>query len=133
FLIGGITLAGVVQLLYFFFAREVWHIYALNVLDGLAYAMQVPTWLAIYTRHIDKKHEGTEWMLHSNAIGLGYAAAAALGGVLAERFGFRNIFLITAAFLFASAAMLLTLRGKLYVSDAGDGDGILDGHKSLTR
>jgi predicted MFS family arabinose efflux permease len=59
-------------------------------------------------------------MLHSNAIGLGFAITSAIGGVLAERFGFRVIFLVAAAMLFASVAAILPVGPKLYVTD-GDG------------
>lgn len=119
-MIAGVLLAACVQLAYIFFAREMWQIYIIQVVNGLAYALQVPTFLAIFTRHIDRYREGTEWMLHSNAIGLGFAIAGAVGGVLAERFGFQIIFLLSSGMLFASALAFLPMRKLLFVTD-GDG------------
>lgn len=106
----GSCLASVVPLLYYFFANEVWHVFALEALNGIGYAMMVPTYLAIFTRHIDKYKEGTEWTLHSNAVGLGFAAAAGLGGLMAERYGFRVIFLLVSATMFLGTVILLSIR-----------------------
>lgn len=119
--IGAVVMA-IVPLLYYLFAREVWHVFALEVLNGIAYALHIPTWLAIFTRHIDKHKESSEWTLHSNAIGLGFAASAAIGGVLAERFGFRVLFLIVSAFMFLGAVVLLLVKDSML-----DGDGRDDG------
>lgn len=127
-MIVGVVMAAAVQLGYYFFAREMWHVYVLSAVDGLAYALQVPTYLAIFTRHIDKYREGTEWMLHSNALGLGFAMAAALGGVIAERFGFRVIFLVAAIMMLSSLAVLLPIRNKLFVTD-GDGRSEMAAHR----
>lgn len=117
FMIVGCIITSTVPLLYYFYAREVWHLFALETLNGIGYAMQVPTWLAIFTRHIDKHRESSEWTLHSNAIGLGYAATAAVGGVLADRFGFRVIFLLVSAVSFLGTVALLFIKDQMLASD----------------
>lgn len=119
----GVLITGIVPLLYYFFAKEVWHVFAFETLNGIGYAMSVPTWLAIFTRHIDKHKESSEWTLHSNAIGLGFAAAAAVGGVLADRFGFRVLFLLVSALTFMGAVALLFIKDQMLASD-GRGDGL---------
>jgi len=116
----GSVIASTVPLLYYYFAREVWHVFAFEVLNGIAYAMHVPTWLAIFTRHIDKHKESSEWTLHSNAIGLGFAATAAIGGVLADRFGFRVLFLLVSAFMFLGTVILLLIKDEMLASDGRD-------------
>ncbi|MEY4744361.1 MAG: hypothetical protein RL272_306 [Candidatus Parcubacteria bacterium] len=123
FMIVGSLIASIVPLLYYFFAKEVWQVFAFEALNGIGYALQVPTWLAVFTRHIDKHRESSEWTLHSNAIGLGFAAAAAVGGVLAERFGFKAIFIIVSAFMFMGTAALLFIKDEMLASD-GRGDGL---------
>ena len=75
--------------------------------------MMTPTWLAVFTRHIDKHKECREWTLHSNMVGLGFATAAAFGGVLAERFGFRIIFLLVSAGIFLGVIALARIRKDL--------------------
>lgn len=123
----GSVIASLVPLLYYFFAKDVWHVFLLEALNGVGYALMVPTWLAIFTRHIDKQKENIEWTLHSNAIGLGFAAAAAMGGVLAERFGFRVIFLIVSGVMFLGTVSLLSIKEEIMDGDrrlkSGDGFG----------
>ncbi|HTM67753.1 MAG TPA: MFS transporter [Candidatus Binatia bacterium] len=117
FMIVGCIISAVVPLLYYFYVRETWQLFAVETLNGVGYAMQVPTWLAIFTRHIDKHRESTEWTLHSNAIGLGFAATAAFGGVLADRFGFRVLFLLVSAVMFMGTVALLFIKDEMLASD----------------
>lgn len=113
--------SAIVPLLYFSFAAHVWHIYLIQVINGVANGLYVPTWLAIFTRHIDKHKESTEWMIHSNLIGLGFAVSAALGGVLADKFGFRVVFILVSAALFLGTIVLMLVRSGI------DGDRGADG------
>lgn len=120
FMIVGCIISSVVPLLYYFYVREVWQLFAVETLNGVGYALQVPTWLAIFTRHIDRHRESSEWTIHSNAIGLGFAAAAAVGGVLADRFGFRVLFLLVSAFMFMGTVALLFIKDEMLASDGHD-------------
>lgn len=113
----GYIIAALTPLCYFLFVTEIWQVYLVEVIHGIGYGMMVPTYLAMFTRHIDRQRENFEWTLHSNAVGLGYAAAAALGGVMADRFGFRPMFLVTSIFMMLSPVVLLFIRNHLYKSD----------------
>ena len=131
FMVAGSALGVVVPLLYYFLASRVWHVYAIEVVSGIANGMMVPTYLAIFTRHIDKNRENTEWMLHSNTVGIGYAAAAAAGGVLAEKFGFRPLFLVVAGILALGTLILVVIKKDIIESDringlADDGRAVKD-------
>lgn len=108
-LISGTLLAAFAPIA-FLFARVVWHIYAIQCVSGIAWACMFPTYMAIFTRHIDKKNEGFEWSLRSVAYGLGYAVASGLGGVIAEKFGFRIALIANATSLILGALILLLLR-----------------------
>jgi MFS family permease len=112
-LVVGSVIASAVPLLYYLFAERIWHVYALEALNGVGFALAVPTWLAIFTRHIDSHRESTEWTLHSNAIGFGFAAASAVGGLMAERYGFRVIFLLVSAFMFLGTVAILWVKEEL--------------------
>lgn len=92
-LVTGSFLSALVPFLYFF-ASEVQHIYMIQALYGVSLALAVPPWFAIFTRHIDKAHENIEWSFESVAIGISGASAAALGGIMAQKFGFQSVFLI---------------------------------------
>lgn len=97
----------------FLMAREVWHVYLLQAVMGLIMAFAFPAYAAIFTRHIDRRHEGFEWSLHSLAVGLGFAGASAAGGLLADRYGFSIIFILVALFLVFGAALLLCVKDQV--------------------
>ena len=109
FLAGGFLNALIVSM--FYFAQEIWHIYALHFFLAIADSMLVPPFYAIFTRHIDKGKEGFEWSLYSSfSLGAGTALGAALGGILATIAGFRVVFLLTGILTFIFAIILLFLR-----------------------
>src|SRR3989344_3824954 len=93
FMVVGSTLISIVPFAYLFVTLPI-HLYLAQVILGIGGALTNPGWFAIFTRHIDKGKEGTEWTLENVSIGLVSAGAAALGGIMAERFGFHNLFLI---------------------------------------
>ena len=83
-----------ISVLFFIFAKTPLHIYLIQAFFGIAMAVAVPAWYGIFTRHIDKLKENQEWSLDSIAIGIGAATSAALGGILANRYGFQTVFII---------------------------------------
>ena len=89
----GTFLIALVPFLYLFASTST-HVYMVQALYGIGAAFAIPPWYAIFTRHVDKMQENVEWSLDSIAIGIGAAASAALGGLLAERFGFQFVFLL---------------------------------------
>ena len=78
----------------YIFASSANHIYLIQAIYGIGAAFTIPPWYAIFSRHLDKMRENVEWSMDSIAIGVGAAGAAAVGGILAERFGFQFVFII---------------------------------------
>ena len=103
-MVGGSTLIALVPFMYLF-ASESKHIYIIQALYGIGLAFSIPPWYAIFSRHLDKMHENIEWSLDSISIGVAAAVAAALGGVLATKFGFHFVFLIGGVFAICGAFM----------------------------
>jgi MFS family permease len=97
----------------FMFARYPWHIYVIQVVNGLGCALSYPGWLAIFTRHIDRNHESLEWSLYYTAIDLGSALTAALGGFIASAFGYQNLFALVGILSLLGTAFLMGVTGKL--------------------
>ncbi len=93
FMIAGSTLVSIVPFIYLFISTPL-HLYMAQAILGVGGALANPGWFAIFTRHIDKGKEGTEWTLENVSVGLAAAGTAAVGGVLAQNFGFQNLFLI---------------------------------------
>jgi hypothetical protein len=116
FLVGGLYVANLIPIGYLF-STNVFHIFALEFIRGLAMACVVPSWSAIFTRHINEGWEAFSWSIESTAIGLAAGFAAAFGGILATVLGFRTVFVLVSLFGLASASVLLIIRNKLFARD----------------
>src|SRR3989338_8309725 len=86
FMVAGYTLISIVPFAYLFVTLPI-HLYIAQVILGIGGALTNPGWFAIFTRHIDKGKEGTEWTLENIGVGLAAAGAAAICGILAPRLG----------------------------------------------
>jgi MFS family permease len=112
FMVVGLFIVALVPIGYLF-STEPWHIYAFQILHALGMAMTLPSWLAIFTRHIDKGKEAFEWSLETTSIGTGAGIAGGLGGVLAFLFDFKIIFIFVSALTMSSAILLLFIRNDI--------------------
>lgn len=99
----GIT---VIPLLYIFVTTPA-HLYIVQLFYGFFAAVAFPSWMAIFTRHIDKDKEGLEWGVYQTLIDMGMAASASLGGFLAYRFGFAPLFTVISIISFFGTLFLL--------------------------
>src|SRR4030042_5032587 len=97
FLFWGMCIANLVPLGYIF-STEIWHLFFLEMIRGLAMACVIPTWAAMFTKHIDKGWEAFSWSLESTSIGFAFGFAAALGGLAANLLGFKVVFLLVSLF-----------------------------------
>jgi hypothetical protein len=106
FLVVGLFIGSIVPF-GFLFAKTPGHVYLLQAINAVGMAMFLSGWQAIFTRHIDKGKEATEWGLDATGLGFGIGAAGAIGGWAVTSFGFGIIFagvgvlgLISVVFLF---------------------------------
>ena len=107
-LIIGSFLFSIVPIIYIF-STEIWHIYLAQFLNGLGAAISYPGWQVLFTRYLDKNKEGYEWSVYDTTVGLGTAATAAIGGYVAEMFGFNALFVIVAILSFLGTILLGSL------------------------
>ncbi|MEK7645876.1 MAG: MFS transporter [Patescibacteria group bacterium] len=107
-LIIGSTLIAIVPFAYLF-AHSIIHIYIIQAVYGVGIAFIVPPWYAIFSRHLDKTHESFEWTLDSMSVGLAAAGAAALGGIVAQRFGFNLVFVLGGVFAIFGGLMQIRI------------------------
>src|SRR3990167_9328941 len=106
---GGLLNALLISL--YFFATNILHVYLLQFFIGIADAMIIPPFYAIFTRHIDKGKEGFEWALYSSfSLGAGSALGGALGGIFATLVGFRAMFPLIGMLSFLATVMMLFLK-----------------------
>jgi MFS family permease len=116
FLVAGMYMSSLVPFGYIF-ATQPWHILTLEALRGLAMACVVPTWYALFTRHVDKGREAFSWSIESTGIGIAASFAGAGGGILAAAFGFKLVFLLLGVFGILSSSALLFIKPHLFHKD----------------
>jgi len=98
-----------------------WHIYLLQVLFAIGMAMALSGSSAIFTRHIDRGKEATEWGVDATLVGLGIGIAGALGGLIAASFGFGALFVLVGILGITAAVVLLSILKLLSPRSLGKG------------
>lgn len=114
----------------YLFSSAPWHIYFFQIIHAAGMAMTLPSWLAIFTRHIDKGKEAFEWGMATTSIGTGAGIAGGLGGIMAGVFGFDILFIFVSIFTLLSAVLLLFVKNNIF---AKDGDGFFIPMKSVVE
>lgn len=97
----------------FIFAKFPWHIYCLQAVHAVAMAMSLSGWSAIFTRHIDKGREATEWGLDATSVGIGTGISGAVGGWAVIKFGFNPVFATVGILGIIGAILLLGLKNEI--------------------
>ena len=87
----------------YIFSYLPWHIYLLQTILSLGISMNISAYPAVFTRHIDKGRESFDWSTRAAMIGIGAGVAGALGGIVANRFGFNVLFIGIIVFVLTSA------------------------------
>jgi MFS family permease len=110
-LILGTLLISMVPFIYVY-ADHINFIYIAQIVYGLGSGFAYPTWLGLWTTHIDSKHESFEWSLYSTLTGLGTAATAAIGAAIAQFIGFTYTFMLVGAMSLLGCFILFGLEKK---------------------
>lgn len=116
FMFLGTLISGLVPFGYLMSSRP-WHIYSFEILYAVTMAMVVPSWSAIFTRHIDKGKEAFEWGTRSTVLGFGVGIAGAIGGLLVAILGFKTVFVFVGIFTIFSALLLLFIHKEISPRD----------------
>ena len=88
-------------------------VYASQALYGLGEALSYPSWLAIFTRHVDKKKTGFEWGLYYTLTDLFGAVTAGAGGAIASHLGFKPLFMMVGTMSLVGSSVLLFFYREL--------------------
>lgn len=90
-------------------------LYIVQFLLGFFTAFTFPTYMAIFTRHIDKEKEGTEWGVYFTLTDLTGAALAAVGGYIAVSEGFPALIVTVVVISVIGALLLWPIRRYIKV------------------
>lgn len=112
FLVIGIIISGLVPIGYIFSYLPI-HIYLLEVIYAIGMALAIPAWGGIFTRHIDKGKEATEWSVESTVLGIGTGISGAIGGLFVAMFGFKILFVIVSIFVILGGLIPLLIYKEI--------------------
>ncbi len=104
-LVVSLMLAGLTSFSYVL-VHTVWQLYLVEVLHAISFALYIPAWNGIFTRHLDPDHRALEFALDSGAVGIATGIAGLLGSIVMQAFGFQVIFVTTAILSFISAIII---------------------------
>jgi MFS family permease len=85
-------------------------LYAVQFVLGAFTAFTFPTYMAIFTRPIDKEKEGTEWGVYFTLTDLTSAALAAIGGYVATLQGFPTLIILVVIVSCLGSLLLLPIK-----------------------
>lgn len=112
FLTVGLFIASVVPF-GFIFATLPQHVYILQAVHAIGIAISVAGWSPIFTRHIDRGHEATQWGLSDSSFGIGIGITGLIGGWAVIRFGFNPVFIGVGIMGFMGVIFLLCLKNDI--------------------
>lgn len=104
-LVFGLVLAGFSAMM-FLTVHTTFGLYVVQFIHAIAMGLYVPSWSAIFSRHVDKTHVAFSWSLSSTTIGFAHGITALVGGVIGGIFGFQAIFVIVGILSFVGAFIL---------------------------
>lgn len=108
------VLVAFVPLLYLVVKTPV-ELYVVQFVLGFGTAFTFPTYMALFTRHIDRAREGTEWGVYYMLTDLTGATLAAIGGYVAEAQGFPTLITVVVIVGFLGALLLWPIRKYIRV------------------
>lgn len=105
--------SAIIPLMYLFVSTAI-GLYAVQFVYGVAAAFAFPTYMALFTRHVDKDREGTEWGIYFTLTNLGSAFTAFVGGVMASTVGFNALIILMSALAFVGALFIYPIHKHIY-------------------
>ena len=105
-LIFGLMITGI-SAFSFMIVRTMPQVYLVQFIKAIGFALYIPAWSAIFSRHLDKKHMAFDWAVSSSSVSIGIGIAGFIGGSIASIAGFNFVFLVTGLMALVSAILLL--------------------------
>jgi len=78
----------------FAFTQQIIYLFVFHALSGIGIGIASPAKNSLFSTHLDKNKESSEWGIYDAVTFTGTASAAALGGFIASSFGFQFLFLL---------------------------------------
>ena len=91
-------------------ATNIHHIYFVEFFYGIGGALAYPTWSSLFTAHLERGKRGFQYSVYSSGVAVGTALTAAAGAWLAEKIGFKLVFVLTGIISLYGLFILFKLR-----------------------
>lgn len=101
--------------LFFPLINTIPQLYMAHLILGISAAMTYPTWIALFSKHIDKNDSSKEWSIHNTLTDVVLALSAVIGAVIVGSFGFQFLFLIIGTLGMIGAFILLVMKKDLFI------------------
>ena len=89
---------------------SIYQLFLVQVIIGFGEAMYLPSFDALYSRHLDGDKEGSQWGAWEAMNYFAMAIGAIFGGFVAHQYGFTSLFVIMALLCFISALYTQSLH-----------------------
>ena len=90
----------------FILVREIWQLYLVQALQAISFGLYIPSYSAIFARHLDKEHRALEFSVDSAAVGIATGIAGLVGSIIVKEWGFNPLFFITAVLSLTAAIII---------------------------
>jgi MFS family permease len=97
----------------YLFIRTPGQLYVVEFFSNLFLAFTFPSFMAIFTRHVDRQKEGTTWGLYFTLTDFAGAASAAVGGAIALTLGFDKLIIATVSISIMAVFLLIPIRSRM--------------------
>jgi len=94
----------------YIFSTNIYHIYLIEFVYGVGAAFAYPTWSSLFTSHLESGKRGFQYSVYSSSVGIGTALTAVTGAWLAEKVGFKLVFIITGIMTLIGLLILFKLN-----------------------
>ncbi len=106
-LVGGLLLAGFSALAFSVIDRQ-WELFVLQSIHAAAFALYVPSWSSIFSRHLDHDRVSFDWSLDSTVAGIAAGVSGLVAGIIASLWGFVAVFIAGGVFSLFAAFVLIS-------------------------
>lgn len=97
----------------YIFSTSIWHLFLAEFIYGIGAAFAYPSWSSLFTANLEKGKRGFQYSIYSSALGIGTAITAAVGGFVAEKIGFKFIFVLTSLLAIIGLIILFRLNKNI--------------------
>lgn len=120
FMLLGLLIAALIPFCYIL-AKTPLHIFILQAILGTSLAMSTAGWTGIFTKHMDKGKESTEWGIDAVAVGIGPGIAGAVGGLAVTYFSFSLVFVVVGVMGIIGTMLLVVVKKDILESKIKNG------------